>query len=221
MLPMAGPSIKPNKTIFTPNPMATRIARLPRLTDHKVDKVLQQLITFDIRGMGFLLPIDGVHRAIVFDHHCNSLKYINFEGDLLPVLSVERDIFNQSQKPTALSQPQSQARIQAQSQQQIALIVKNQTGPLAEHENRIALPIDSPPSLYRIAESDLLPLPKTYEVKCVDGMTKATAEQPLRFLLNPTQLVESQANEHLAPEEISALMLAGGMMPADPLETFL
>ncbi len=188
--------------------MATRAARLPRLNDRKVE-AQQQLITFEISGTGFLMPIEAVHRAIVFDHNCDPLRYINFERDILPVVSADQQILNRPED-NAPSAGQS-------SQQQIALIIEALSGSAADLEHRIVLPIDSPPSLCRMADSDLLPLPKTYEVKCVDGMTKTTADQPLQFLLNPNKLVESQANAQLSPQQLASLMTSEDMAIAEPL----
>ncbi len=187
--------------------MATRAARLPRLNDRKVE-VQQQLITFEIRGMGFLMPIEAVHRAIVFDYGRHLLRYINFEQSILPVVAVERTILNQAEETPPSSKP---------SQQQIALIIEVLSGFSEELQHRIVLPIDSPPSLCRLADSDLLPLPQTYEVKCVNGMTKVNADQPLQFLLNPNQLIESQAPAQLTPQQLASLMASEKMVVAQPL----
>lgn len=177
--------------------MATRAARLPRINDRKVE-VQQQLITFKMRGMGFLIPIDAVQRAIVFEHDCCPLRYINFQEDILPVVSIDRQIFNRIEEPDSPSHAQA-------SRQQIALIITALSIPTTQQEHRITLPIDSPPSLCRLAESELLPLPKTYEIQCVDGMTTANAEQPLQFLLNPDQLVDSQATAQLSASRLATL----------------
>lgn len=187
--------------------MATRTTRLTRLNDRKVERQ-QQLITFEIRGVSFLMPIEAVNRAIVFDHNCHPLKYINFERDILPVVLVDRHIFNRMEAQTSSSK---------KTQQQIALIIEALPGFSSEQGQRITLPIDSPPSLCRISESDLLPLPKTYEVKCVDGMTKADAAHPLQFLLNPNQLVASQTVAQLSPQNQAKLMTSDNMVIAQPL----
>lgn len=187
--------------------MATRTARLPRLSDRKVE-VQQQLITFEICGVGFLMPIEAVHRAIVFDHDCHPLRYINFEQSILPVVYVDRQIFNRIEDPA--TSPHG-------PRQQIALIIAALSGLSADQGHRVTLPIESPPSLCRIPESNLLPLPKTYKVKCVDGMTKATADQPLQFLLNPDQLVESQATAQLSPQKQASLITAESLVMAQPL----
>lgn len=192
--------------------MANGTTRLPRLTDRKVE-VQQQLITFEIRGVGFLMPIEAVHRAIVFDYD-NSLplRYINFEQNILPVIAVESQILNHPAEELPASPGLAQAP------QQIALIVEALSAPAMAQEHRIVLPIDSPPSLCRMAESDLLPLPKTYEVQCVDGMTKANADQPLQFLLNPHRLVESQMEAQLSPQQLASLMTSSqDMVVAEPL----
>jgi len=191
--------------------MANGTTRLPRLTDRKVE-VQQQLITFEIRGVGFLMPIEAVHRAIVFDYDDSlPLRYINFEQNILPVIAVESQILNRPAEALPPASPDP-------ALQQIALIVEALSGPAMEQEHRIALPIDSPPSLCRMAESDLLPLPKTYEVQCVDGMTKANADQPLQFLLNPHRLVESQIEAQLSPQQLASLMTSSqDMVVAEPL----
>ena len=153
--------------------MSNRTARLARLTDH-IAEVTQQLITFEIRGVGFLLPIESVFKAIVFNSLGHPFKQIDFEGNLLPVLNVNHHIFNRIDES------------HAHPQQQIALIV--QTYVPQNTQTLVVLPIDSAPSLCRVANSSLVPLPRIYQVKCVDGMTNQTADQPLRFLLNPAQL---------------------------------
>lgn len=155
--------------------MANRTARLPRLTDH-IAEVTQQLITFDIRGVGFLLPIESAFKAIAFESLGHPLKQIDFGGDILPVVNVDRYIFNRIEET------------QHPPQQQIALIVQTDMGNHQDTNSLIVLPIDSAPALCRVTESSLVPLPRIYQVKCVDGMTNQTSDHPLRFLLNPAQL---------------------------------
>lgn len=144
--------------------------RLRRLVDRQTE-IKQQLITFQLRQTGFLLPIQAVARAVTFPTW-ESESTITYADQTLPVINVTRQIFGQESRDRPLpSLP-------------IGLIVRNQQGQLA------CLPIDSAPSLCRIPQSSFVPLPKTYQVKCVRQITSSTAEQPLLFLLDSDALIQ-------------------------------
>jgi len=175
-------------------------SRIRRLGD-RVAETQQQLITFQLGQMGFLLPIEAVHKAIVFDWVTHPVPQLNFEGQLLPVLDIEQHICDRGQLQDSLS-PGSQSQtssVQSRftpsslatsdpAQQQVALIVQSQ-----EKTDLVVLPIDSAPALCRVPPSSLVPLPRTYPVNCVQLMTDQSAEQSLRFLLSPELLIAQTA----------------------------
>lgn len=188
-------------------------SRIRRRSDRAAESQ-QQFITFTIRNVGFLLPIAAVYRAVAFEVPPAApggsplpIEQIRFEEQVLAVLNVDQQLFNRRDR-------------QPQASQQVALIVETGQGKLGQglgqglghaltgelndewndsgefhgSDRLIALPIDSAPSLCRIPTSSLVPLPKTYQVNCVMGMTDNSADPPLRFLLNATQLHPSEAS---------------------------
>jgi chemotaxis signal transduction protein len=147
--------------------MVTSSLRLRRLVDRQVE-IKQQLITFHLREIPFLLPIQSVYRALTFTQW-DSFTTLDYEGMSLPIIDVDRQIFgHKSSHPPAAP---------------IALIVQNQ------NQQRCCLPIDSAPSLCRVPASNFVALPKTYQVRCVSDITSSTSDQPLMFRLNPEELL--------------------------------
>ena len=147
-------------------------SRLRRSVERSAE-TQQQFITFRLGRAGFLLPIDAVYKAVVFTTESQRCEVVSFEDQQLPLLNVEQHIFNQS------------APVRPRSQQIVLIIQDRETIP------RMALPIDSPPALCRIALSSLVPLPKTYQLRCVQLMTDQSADQSLCFLLNPDLLLDA------------------------------
>ncbi len=152
--------------------MASRSSlRLRRLSD-RATIVQKQLIKFQIRQTGFLLPIESVYRAVVFNRSEIRRQEVMFEGQSLRLVEVDRHILGH-----ATAQPSVIPQI-------ISLIVQTS----GEFGQRFVLPIDSAPSLCRVPETSLVPLPKTYRVQCVESITDSSADDRLCFLLNPDQL---------------------------------
>ena len=155
--------------------------RLRRLGDRPTE-VQKQLISFRLHGTDFLIPIEAAYKAIVFDEPIepNQLETLELEVEqrMLPIIDSKHLILGEAPTPPGQLSPIH-----------IALIIQNNTG------QAVVLPIDSAPSLCRINESNLVSLPKTYKVQCVEKITEATATPPLHFLLDEEQLNASASSQ--------------------------
>ncbi len=153
---------------------STTSFRLRRLGDRQTE-VQKQLIAFQLHGQQFLIAIEAVYKAVVFEQPLDPAQLdhneLAFEDRVLPIIDGKHLILGEAPTPLKRRQPIH-----------IALVVRDQG------EKAVLLPIDSAPSLCRVKESSLVKLPKTYNIRCVALMTEAAANPPLCFLLDPEML---------------------------------
>ena len=162
-----------------------------RLRNHK-SETTQQVIIFQIQREWFALPIFAVKQVVLRsdthgDYHAAGAGLTVYEGKELLVLDIKRQVFghrpdleNSSEQPS----PQSEAA------PGYLLIIRNR------QEELVGLPIEQPPTVRRVAQSAIVPLPSNYaarvNIQCVSGLIVQSEEHPILFLLNPDQLLQAQ-----------------------------
>lgn len=164
--------------------MAILSTRKSRRLRHHQGETIQQVIVFQIQREWFALHIFAVKKVVPKsdthgDYHGSGTGLTIYEGRELLVLDISRQVFGSvsSQSPMP-------------SQNGYLLIIRDRTGEMA------GLPIEAAPTVQRIAQSNIVPLPANYAVRvniqCVSGLILQSGHQSLIFLLNPDQLLQSQ-----------------------------
>ncbi|MDJ0659288.1 MAG: chemotaxis protein CheW [Crocosphaera sp.] len=142
----------------------------------------QQLITFLLGEEWFALPINKIQKVVPLgkiygDPQGKGISLTHYQGQELMVIDVARRIFGIE---TFSAHPDS-------DQTRFLLIINH------ENEQMVGLPIDSPPSIIRVAESAFLPLPAIYltqgNIHCISSTFIQFNEQNSFFLLDVNQLL--------------------------------
>ena len=155
-----------------------------RLTNNQVEK-RQNFLTFSLRKCWFALSIESVKKVIPLEQIYGDLKntgisLTRYENQELLVIDVGHRIFG--------DRPQINNYYSLNDNQQSYLaIVQNQTGGL------VALPMDLPPIIRRVTDSDLTSIPDAYLVKgnlqCISTKMVRLTDHPPLFIIDPEQLV--------------------------------
>ena len=177
--------------------------RSRRLAARKKKKAEKQAIAFRLRNEWFAIPIEVVQKVVPLgnvygDPRGTGVSLTIYQGKELLVVDVGHRIFVEPRSVDSTSKGDnfgSDGGIR-QPEERYLLIVEISTGEL------VGLPIDSPPSIRRIAESSFTPLPAAYvtqgNIQCVSSMIIEQKDSNPLFLLNPEQLA---APHNIIPEE--------------------
>ena len=182
-----------------------------RLRSHKSEKT-QQIITFQIEREWFALPIFAVKRVVPKsdthgDYHGSGAGLTVYEGKELIVLDITQQVFGSNRDRISLpaippvtstpsptiastSSDSTSSQVQVSTPKEYLLILRDYQGDL------IGLPIESPPTVRRVPQSAIVPLPASYaarvNIQCVSSLVVQADAQPILFLLNHEQLFRSQ-----------------------------
>lgn len=142
-----------------------------------------QFIGFRLRDRWFGLPIEVMEKATLMgkvdgDPLNTGINFTEYEGQELLVLNVARLIFGEV------------STIDLQTQEvQFLMVIK------AKDCGLLALPIDSPPSVFRIPESALVPLPEVYpepvNIRCITPTVAQIRDREPLLLLDVDLLCQN------------------------------
>jgi purine-binding chemotaxis protein CheW len=164
------------------SPLKTRRSKARRAA------ATQQMIVFRLRQEWFALPIVAVSKVVqssqVYgDPQKSGVSVAIYQGKELLVIDVGHRIFGEVQRSQGTNPP-------SLSKAGFWVVVQNARAELA------GLPIDSPPSVQRFAQTAIAPLPETYlseaNIRCVSSLTIQSENAPPVFLLDPERLFQTQ-----------------------------
>lgn len=158
---------------------------------------MQQVIVFPIEREWFALPIFAVKKVVPKsdthgDYQTSGAGLTVYEGRELLILDISHQVFGNVPKAPEQtpSSPMAQLQESEQSDSGYLLIIHSRQGEL------VGLPVQSSPTVRRFAMSDIVPLPSNYaarvNIQCVSGLIVQPDNQPILFLLNPDQLLQTQ-----------------------------
>ena len=177
----------------------------------------QQIIVFQIEPEWFALPIFAVKKVVPRsdtqgNYRGSGVGLTVYEGRELLVLDVEKQVFGHNRDRTSLSSPLS--AVGGASAPATPPVPEGQSSPEQEsqpeessangyllilrdrRDEMVGLPIGSPPSVRRVSQSALVPLPPNYaariNIQCVSGLIVQSDNQPILFFLNPDHLLHTQ-----------------------------
>lgn len=157
-----------------------------RLKSHK-GETTQQVIIFPIDHEWCALPIFAVKKVVTKNdisgnYHSSGNSLTVYEGKELWVLDISHRVFGHIGNPTPPTANEAP--------HDYLLIIQNRQREL------IGLPIRSSPTVQKVLESTIVPLPTNYaarvNIQCVSGLIIQSETHPILFLLNPEQLLQSQ-----------------------------
>ena len=172
-----------------------------RLRAHK-GKTTQQVIVFQIQRDWFALPIFAVKKVVPKsetqgNYYGAGAGLTIYEGRELLILDISYQVFGNRRNQTSSSNfladasaLEPAASVDPLSTEGYLLIVRNR------QEELVGVPIISSPTVKRVAQSDIVPLPPNYatrvNIQFVSGLIVQTDGYPILFLLNPDQLLHTQ-----------------------------
>ncbi|KGF73769.1 chemotaxis protein CheW [Neosynechococcus sphagnicola sy1] len=168
--------------------------RFQRLQKHRAEAT-EQFVVFRLGQEWFALAIQVVQKVVPLgqvygDPQGTGVSLTIYQDQELVVVDVGHRIFSNqglASLPTTAGA--------AAAPQRYLLIVQNSQGGV------VGLPIDSQPTLRRVAIAAVMPLSTTYlsqaNIQCVSSLMIQAANQPPVFLLDPDQLSQ--------PQQITAL----------------
>jgi purine-binding chemotaxis protein CheW len=145
---------------------------------NKKARVIQQMIGFRLDREWFALPILAIHRVVPLgkiygDPKNTGISLTTYEDRELLVIDVAKQIFNDV-KPTEDREAKADvnlANFGDLEQQRYLLILENE-GECMSH-NFLGLPIDSPPTMYRVESNAFKPIPEAYldrgNIQCISS----------------------------------------------------
>ncbi|MBE9069926.1 chemotaxis protein CheW [Leptolyngbya cf. ectocarpi LEGE 11479] len=173
--------------------LSTRKSR--RLRPHH-SETIRQVIVFQIQREWFALPIFAVKKVVPKsdthgDYHGSGAGLTIYEGRELLVLDVNQQVFGGTSPQLVPALAAEPAHFEpTQFGNGYLLIIRDRKGEL------VGLPIEAAPTVRRIAQSDIVPLPANYaarvNIQCVSGLIIQSDNQSILFLLNPDQLLQAQ-----------------------------
>ncbi|ESA34927.1 chemotaxis signal transduction protein [Leptolyngbya sp. Heron Island J] len=163
----------------------------------------QQVIVFQMQREWFALPIFAVKKVVrksetQGDYHNSGTGLTVYEGKELLVLDISQQLFGSMSYQASLPAfglpedvtSQSYPYLEQQSAGGYLIIIRSHQGELA------GLPVASSPAVRRFAQSAIVPLPSNYatrvNIRCVSGLIVQSDVEPLLFVLNPDQLLQTQ-----------------------------
>ncbi|MDJ0844514.1 chemotaxis protein CheW [Crocosphaera sp.] len=156
--------------------------RRSRTLRAKTKENTQQMITFLLGKEWFALPINKIQKVVPLgqiygDPQGKGIGLTHYQGQELMVIDVARRIFGMETLSVHLDRDQTRF-----------LLIIN-----VENEQMVGLPIDSPPSMLRVAKSAFIPLPDIYltqdNIRCISSTFIQVNEQNSFFLLDVHQLI--------------------------------
>jgi chemotaxis signal transduction protein len=159
--------------------------RSRRFARHQVAET-EQLITFRLRQEWFAVKIEEVVKVVPLgeiygDPHHQGLGLTLYQGQELLVVDIGFRLFQEA--------PISDSNSNPDWQKAKFLLILN-----SANQTQVGLPIDSPPTLVRVAPSNFKPLPEDYltygNIKCVSSLIVELEDKPPLFLLDPVALLE-------------------------------
>ena len=171
-----------------------------RLRTHR-GKTTQQVIVFQMQRDWFALPIFAVKKVvpkseIQGNYYSSGAGLTIYEGRELLILDIHYQVFGNRRNQTSSSDLladapalESAESLDSLSTEGYLLIVRNR------QEELVGLPVISSPTVRRVAQSDIVPLPPNYaarvNIQFVSGLIVQTDGHPILFLLNPDQLLHT------------------------------
>ena len=183
--------------------------RSRRMNNQKT-KAIAQIIGFRLDREWFALPILAINKVIPLgniygDPHNTGISLTTYEGQKVLVIDVAKHIFNRKTLPlenTQIATATNSALEDFDLDRQRYLLILDRLGSeigsndsARETGNLIGLPIDSPPTMYRVETTAFKPLPKAYldrgNIKCVTDKMVDLPDLPPLFVLEPDRLIAS------------------------------
>ncbi|MBD3881031.1 chemotaxis protein CheW [Phormidium tenue FACHB-886] len=176
-----------------------------RLANRRVEAT-QKLIVFYIQQEWFALPIQAAERVLEVEQVYgaptgNGLQFTHYRDREILVIDAAQRIFgNQNAEAEQFSSGDTLPRLQASShtaaqplpRPSFLLILQNGTQNVTQE--RVGIPLYTPPSLQQVPLSAFKPLPSAYlaegAIQCVSALV-VVADQPPMFLLNPDLLLQT------------------------------
>ncbi len=149
-----------------------------------------QVIAFCLDKTWFALPILAIQKvvplgAIQSDSANKKAKFTIYQDRQLPIIDVAEAILGYLPELNNNSNQESEKSTDEQY-----LIILGQSD-----RDRLGLPIDSQPTLWRVSESNFQPIPPTYRVrKGIEAISSQVIELPnqsLALCLNPDKLSQN------------------------------
>jgi chemotaxis signal transduction protein len=147
----------------------------------KKNLATQQLIAFKLHQEWFALPIHTVSQVIILDKiygdpDHKGIALTHYKQQEILVIDVGHLIFSQPQNPDLTT-----------INSRFLVIIKKAIDDL------VGLPIDSPPSIRRVPQESLKPLPLTYltqgNIHCVSSLIVENPDEPPLFILDPEKII--------------------------------
>lgn len=160
--------------------------RSRRFTRYQTEET-QQLITFRLRQEWFAVKIETVLKVVPLgeiygDPHHQGVGVTLYQGQELLVVDIGFRLFQEAPMTEPDSNPDWQRA-------KFLLIL------ISANQNKVGLPIDSPPTLMRVPTSSIKPLPQDYlnhgNIECVSSLVVQLTDQPPLFLLNPLEFLDN------------------------------
>lgn len=154
----------------------------------------EQLISFQLRGEWFALPVSAVQKVIPLgkvhgDPNNTGISLTLHQGQKITVVDVGHRIFDQASQPFAKGKQPSEphaAEHVSKVLQRCLVILQTAEGGV------VGVPIDSQPTIRRVGKSQFSPLPSSYlnrgNIHCVSSMIVDDGGMEPLFLLDPEQL---------------------------------
>lgn len=175
-----------------------------RLANRRVEAT-QKLIVFYIQQEWFALPIQAAERVLELGQVYGAptgtgLQFTHYQDREILVIDVAQRIFGKRDAEAAqFSTGEVPPRLQAASTTATqplpspSFLLILQSGAQSVTQERVGIPLYTPPSLQRVPLSAFKPLPSAYlaegAIQCVSALV-VVAEQPPIFLLNPDLLLQ-------------------------------
>lgn len=165
-----------------------------RLRTPKGEKT-EQVIVFQIQQEWFALPIFAVKKVVPKsethgDYQNSGAGLTIHEGKELLVIDISHQVFGNTGNRGTHTMGAPGPNAESKSGQGYLLIICSRQGDL------VGLPLESSPTVRRFPESEIVPLPANYaarvNIQCVSKLILQSDNQPILFLLNPDQLLQSQ-----------------------------
>ena len=154
---------------------------------NKKARVVEQMIGFRLDREWFALPILAIHRVVPLgkiygDPKNTGISLTTYEDRELLVIDVAKQIFNED-KPTEHDREKANAKLENfgdLEQQRYLVILENEGESMSR--NFLGLPIDSPPTMYRVESNAFKPIPEAYldrgNIQCISSQIIELTDLP-------------------------------------------
>ncbi|WP_338431517.1 chemotaxis protein CheW [Synechococcus elongatus] len=180
--------------------MATYTPRRLQRSNKNPQLSYQQFLVFAIADEQFALPIESIYKVIQSpkiygDPHRRGFGLITYQGEQVIVIDLEQHLLGRSRlSGTEATAPLESAHF---------LILMKVEQP--DHGTQLlGLPVEQPPQLQRLSQQKITSLPDSYlrwgdihGVTSVSVQDVETAEQHPTFILEPTAVLSTLANQEI------------------------